>query len=236
MYKGQTVKSMMMRTSTISTTDHKNIETKFSAFVQEGAHPCIMAKSVFKMKNYDMHTYGDMHTPECITTLLDDIKTYISNVKHDTMEFRSFIAVFPNNHFSDEVSFENALWKTLQSLHDADPSEWDATVSHNPEDAEFSFSLHGKAFYVIGMHPASSRMARQAPYTALTFNLHSQFEKLRSMGTYEKVRDMIRQNDKNLQGSINPVLKDFGDDSESRQYSGRNVEDAWKCPFHHKHN
>jgi hypothetical protein len=36
-----------------------------------------------------------------------------------------------------------------------------------------------------------------------------------------------------LQGSINPNLSDFGVHSEARQYSGRAVEDAWKCPFRH---
>ena len=226
----------MMKTITPPAQNHENIDTEFQSFVQDGAHPCIMAKSVFKMKNYDLHSYDDMHRDESVKSLLADLKDYLGKVNTDSMEFRSFIAVFPNNKFTDELSFETALWKTLQSLHEADESPWDESVSHNPDDAEFSFSLHGKAFYVIGMHPASSRMARQAPFTALTFNLHSQFEKLRGLGTYEKVRDMIRKNDEKLQGSINPVLKDFGDDSESRQYSGRNVENSWKCPFHHKHN
>ena len=54
------------------------------------------------------------------------------------------------------------------------------------------------------------------------------------MGTYKKVKKRIRRRDKKLQGYINPVLKDFGTDTETRQYSGRNVEEDWKCPFIHK--
>lgn len=213
------------------------INKDFKAFILETQHPCVMAKSVFKMNNYDLHAYDDMHSADGISALLSDLETYLEGAsKIDSMNFRSFVAVFPNNKFDDEISFENALWQTLQKLHEADDAPWDKSVSKDPNDAEFSFSLLGKAFYVIGMHPKSSRMARQSPYTAMVFNLHFQFEKLRAMGTYQNVRDMIRKNDEKLQGSINPILKDFGDDSESKQYSGRNVESAWKCPFHHKHN
>jgi len=107
-------------------------------------------------------------------------------------------------------------------------------VSKDTENQHFSFSIGGKAFYIVGMHPGASRKARQSPYAAIAFNLHWQFEKLREMGSYETVRDKIRERDKELQGSINPVLEDFGSNSEARQYSGRKVEKDWKCPFHNK--
>ena len=126
------------------------------------------------------------------------------------------------------------MWKTLQKLHELDDCEWDENVSNDPENPHFSFSLGGKAFYIIGLHPASSRLARRAPYTTLVFNLHSQFDKLREMGSYHSVRDTIRKNDEKLQGEINPMLRDFGSSSETKQYSGRKVEDNWKCPFHQK--
>ncbi|MDQ6747348.1 MAG: YqcI/YcgG family protein [Candidatus Dormibacteraeota bacterium] len=35
-----------------------------------------------------------------------------------------------------------------------------------------------------------------------------------------------------LQGSLNPNLSNYGDRPESRQYSGRAVGDAWRCPMH----
>ncbi|MBA3796937.1 MAG: YqcI/YcgG family protein, partial [Chloroflexi bacterium] len=34
-----------------------------------------------------------------------------------------------------------------------------------------------------------------------------------------------------LQGSINPMLSDFGTRSEARQYAGREVDEEWRCPF-----
>lgn len=208
------------------------IESEYKKFILNDQHPCIMAKSLFKMEKYHLYVYKDIHDAESHKQLMQDIERYITQYDFDGHDYQSFIASFPNNSFADELSFETCLWDFLQNLHDIDNLDWDSSVSDDPNHALFSFSLKGKAFYVVGLHPKSSRMARQAPYTTVVFNLHYQFEKLREMGTFHAVRDTIRKNDEALQGSINPVLRDFGNDSETKQYSGRNVEPTWKCPFH----
>jgi len=46
------------------------------------------------------------------------------------------------------------------------------------------------------------------------------------------VQEVIRDRERNLQGNLNPNLADFGTRSEARQYSGRPVEEEWRCPFH----
>jgi len=91
--------------------------------------------------------------------------------------------------------------------------------------------LHKTSFYIVGMHPNSSRFARKSPYTMIVFNLHAQFEKLRETNRYDRVRDLIRHRDKSYQGFVNPMLSDFGTNSEARQYSGRQVSANWECPF-----
>lgn len=212
----------------------KNIEKEFHDFIIEKNHPCIMANTVFAMKDYDLNVYDDFGTKFTAQRLVEDIQTYVENYNFADNNFKTFIAVFPDAKIASEIEFENLLWRQLQFIHEKDSQAWDKRVSSDPEDEKFSFSIAGRAFYVIGMHPKSSRMARRAPYPTLVFNLHWQFEKLREMGAYHKVRDKIRERDTELQGSINPVLEDFGDNSEARQYSGRNVNDAWKCPFHSK--
>jgi FPC/CPF motif-containing protein YcgG len=126
------------------------------------------------------------------------------------------------------------LWNFLQKLHDNDTVPWDENVSQDPDDSNFSFSIKGRAFYIVGMHPQSSRLARSAPYCTVVFNLHWQFEKLREMGKYQSIKNRIRWRDKALQGTINSVLRDFGEQSETKQYSGRAVDNNWKCPFHYK--
>lgn len=210
------------------------VEHEFRDFILKRQHPCLMAKTVFLMDKYHIKVYDDIRSEEVIQPVLSNIATYLENYDFDSNEFETLIICFKNNDFKTEKAFESALWKFLQNLHDHDDKGWDPEVSKNPEDSNFSFSLKGKAFYIVGLHPNSSRIARQAPYCTLVFNLHWQFERLREMGTYQAVKTRIRRRDKKLQGHINPVLKDFGKDSETKQYSGREVESNWKCPFHIK--
>ena len=135
----------------------------------------------------------------------------------------------------NEAEFERQLWIQLQGLHDRDdPSSlWDPAVSDDPGDPRFSFSFAGTALFVIGLHPESSRIARRFAWPALVFNPHAQFERLRREGRFDHLRDRIRARDEALQGHLNPNLADFGEQSEARQYSGRDTtKDAWRCPFH----
>lgn len=232
----RTLKKIIMNTTLTTGAKVQSIEDEYKNFILNEEHPCIMAKALFKMGKYHFKVYDDMFDTNIQNRLLTDVKNYIDQYDFNGNQFESFIASFPNNKFANEINFEEALWDTLQSLHDLDDREWDKSVSDDCESSEFSFSLGGKAFYIVGLHPESSRMARQAPYTTLVFNLHHQFEKLREMGTYHSVRDTIRKNDEALQGNINPVLKDYGADTEAKQYSGRKVEENWGCPFHKKSN
>lgn len=188
---------------------------------------------MFKQKSADLHVYEHFGTTDTAAKILDDLRTYIEGYDFTTNDFNTFIAVFKGPSAMTEEQFEKVLWKQLQFLHELDNRPWDADVSPDPEHDNFSFSLLGHAFYIIGLHPNSSRKARQAPYPAMVFNLHSQFEKLREMGVYHQVRDSIREKDLQFQGSINPMIEDFGKRSEARQYSGREIDDTWKCPFHH---
>lgn len=205
-------------------------ENRIREFILDD-HPCVMAQSVIADDSVTIVEYEDMYNVQSQQKLYADLKKYIDRQDENSKDFESLIAVFRSNKFLDEVSFEIALWDLLQSLNKLDSKDWDPAVSDNPDDPNFSYSLHETSFYLVGMHPNSSRFARKSPYTMIVFNLHEQFEKLREMNRYDRVRDLIRRRDKKYQGSINPVLADFGTESEARQYSGRNVEESWKCPF-----
>ena len=207
---------------------------EFDKFIIEQDHPCIMAQTVFSMGKVDFHEYTGFGSPEAAERILDDLKKYLAGYDFESNEFLTFLAVFRNEENFLEKEFEQLLWRQLEFLHEADDQPWDHRVSLDPENSNFSFSLGGRAFYIVGMHPNSSRLARRSPYPALAFNLHWQFEKLREMNAYTTVRDKIRERDSALQGHINPMLRDFGEASEARQYSGREVGADWKCPFHSK--
>ncbi|MGB7785230.1 MAG: guanitoxin biosynthesis heme-dependent pre-guanitoxin N-hydroxylase GntA [Salinimicrobium sp.] len=209
----------------------KTSEAEFNEFVLDRDHPCLMAQTVFSMDKVDFHEYDNFGSRETARAILKDLKKYIANYDFDSNEFLTFLVAFRGRQDYSEEEFEQKLWEQLQHLHELDDAEWDKEVDPDPESQNFSFSLGGRAFYIVGMHPNSSRKARQAPYPAIAFNLHWQFEKLREMGTYHTVRDKIRERDTELQGDINPMLEDFGENSEARQYSGRKVGEDWKCPF-----
>jgi FPC/CPF motif-containing protein YcgG len=193
-------------------------------------HPCVMAQSLVADDNLTIKSYGSMDEG-CTSKLLADLASYLQEVEDDTMKFQTFIAVFEDDVFDTEIEFEKCLWDFLYALHKKDDCEWDETTSSDPKSNNFSYSLLGDSFYIVGMHPNSSRWARSSPVPMIVFNLHSQFELLRKANRYERVRDLIRRRDKAYQGSINPMLEDFGTNSEARQYSGRAVEKNWECPY-----
>lgn len=209
-----------------------DLENQFRSFILEKDHPCVMAQTVFSMDQFELHSYEEFGSGKSAVKLIEDLENYIENYNFESNDFKTFLAVFPDSPEYSEIEFEKLLWQQLQNLHKLDRYPWDHRVSKAPDSEKFSFSLCGRAFYIVGLHPGSSRKARQSPYTAIAFNLHWQFERLREMGAYTKIRDKIRERDEELQGNINPMLEDFGKNSEAKQYSGRAVSEKWKCPFH----
>lgn len=206
----------------------RNILNKF---VIEDDHPCVMAQTVFSMDKVDLHVYDNFGSKNTAQKIIKDIRIYLDKYDFESNDFYTFVATFPGRKDYTEEQFEELLWKQLQFIHEVDDQPWDPAVSSDPESRKFSFSILGKAFYMVGLHPNSSRIARKSPVPAIAFNLHWQFEKLREMGAYHNVRDKIRERDRELQGENNPMLEDFGEKSEARQYSGRKVGEEWKCPF-----
>ena len=208
------------------------IRKEYEEWILAEDHPCVMAQTVFSQDTVKTIKYTDFNSEVTTKKMLGDIEDYIRDYDFDSNQFQSLVAVFPDLKVANEEEFELLLWQQLASLEKMDNKPWDPSVSRDPQDENFSFSLAGHAFYIVGMHPKSSRMARRSPYPSIAFNLHNQFEKLREMGAYEKVRDKIRERDIELQGSMNPMLEDFGQSSEAKQYSGKKSGEDWVCPFH----
>lgn len=212
------------------------VHDSFRALVLNPKFTCVAAKSAFNKDNYRFGIYeADMGSPEIISCLAQDLTRF--RHEQDSLRkngFSTFVASFTGPTIADESQFERLLWSTLQQLHniDAPLHDWDASVSSDPEDPTFEFSLAGRAFFVVGMHPANTRWTRRFAWPTLVFNAHFQFEELRAEGKYGRMQQVMRTRDMALQGSINANLTDFGDRSDARQYAGRPVEADWHCPFH----
>lgn len=205
-----------------------------TTMVSRPDYPCLGARSVLRRDAMTVVCLDDLTDTSTggsldrLGALLRDFAETV-DVAGDLV---SLVVTFGGPDLDGEQEFEQALWGALQHVHDRDAEPWAPEVSSDPADPHFAFSTCGTAFFVVGLHPRASRIARRAAAPTLVFNLHAQFERLRADGRYPRMRDTIRRRDTELQGSPNPMVADHGAASEARQYSGRAVPDDWTAPFH----
>lgn len=213
------------------------ISKSLQQFIESAEFPCVGAKSALARDALSVISVGKIDSPADDVEIHRALRDFSQTLDLESPVVKSFVVIFDGPEELDEEAFETALWNRLQSLHNLDVvsgQQWNKTVDPDPDSPHFSLSIGGEPFFVIGLHPHASRPARRYERPALVFNSHLQFEKLRADGRYDKMKEIIRKRDEALAGSINPMLNDYGDASEARQYSGRAVDPEWKCPFAHK--
>ena len=219
---------------------------EFISFVGSESFPCVGAKAAINSDAYRFAVYDQLASVVTSSVLASDLRAFAGSEMRHKSNYATYVAVFREPRILTEEHFENRLWSQLQMLHEVDKKSnaWDPRVSSDPADSHFSFSFAGEAFYVVGLHQSSSRLSRRFRWPTLVFNPHEQFQRLREEGDWERMQATIRARDIRLQGNVNPMLDNFGDRSEARQYSGRAVADDWvpsikasgeervgKCPF-----
>lgn len=209
----------------------------FLEFIADNAFPCVGAKSALSHDAIDTHEFNELGEQDNDLLITDELSQFVEMIESqdgDSPIVHSFVAIFDGPFDMNEQQFESALWSQLWRLHklDIDASNLPANdVSNDTNSPNFSLSIAGHPFFIIGLHPHASRMARRFSHPVMVFNSHRQFDKLKDDGRYEKMQAATRSRDVDLQGSINPNLADFGQASEARQYSGRKVGKEWKCPY-----
>jgi FPC/CPF motif-containing protein YcgG len=219
--------------------EEKTLQRALTDHIERPEFPCVGAKSALATGNLQVETawsitsaWNDVHIHQ---RLLEWSERYAK----DPTGLRSLAVVFAGPLDLTEAEFERAMWERLQSLTNKDAWRGQlhaSDVSSDPADPHFSLSFGEEAYFVVGLHPLASRKARRTPYPVLVFNLHDQFERLRDSQRYERMREAILERDRQLDGSINPMLARHGEESEARQYSGRKVGEDWRCPFHDPRN
>jgi FPC/CPF motif-containing protein YcgG len=212
------------------------LHDEFRATVLSSAYPCVLGASALRARNYAFALYRELGGDRSARQLAGDLELFVRThpVPRIPREpFATFIAAFDRPSPLSEEDFERLMWRHLRLLHEHDRRRfpWDPAVSANPEDPVFSFSAAGCAFFVLGMHPRAGRIARMTPVPVLVFNRHEQFEELRRRGQMDRLVKTIRARDVNLHGRPYSELAAYGEISEARQYAGREVEAAWRCPF-----
>ncbi len=213
--------------------DHP-LASKFIDFVNDRAFPCVGAKAALNRSGMRFVVARNFRSAWDDLRILPGLHELAARYRRAPQLFQSMVVLFEGGLPHDEAEYERLLWERLSSLSDKD--EWlgqnaDQRVAHDPGDPHFAMSFGGEAFFVVGLHPRSSRPARRFEVPAMVFNLHDQFEQLRASGQYDSMRSTIIRRDEELAGSANPMLASHGSVSAARQYSGRAVEADWTCPF-----
>ena len=210
------------------------IPADFAAFIRSDAFPCVGARSALALGGLVVIEAGDFTQGDHDAAIHAALVDFSSHSNEETAGLHSFACLFRHGAKLSEAEFEAALWARAQGLHDIDAASgahWADGVSREPESPDFSFSLSGAAYFVVGLHPGASRAARRFCRPALIFNPHAQFERLRADGRYYQMQSIIREREVAQHGSINPMLSDFGSGREAAQYSGRHVGEGWTCPL-----
>ena len=210
------------------------LESMLQTHVAARDFPCVGAKAALAKGTLDVLAANRIDSAWDDLRIHDGLLRFAAAYREEPALYRSFAVVFEGPGDLDESAFESAVWHRIQSLSDKDVwrgQAYDARVSADPDSPHFSLSFGGEAFFVVGLHPQASRVARRFARPTMVFNLHDQFEQLRADGTYERMREKIMVRDEAVAGSRNPMLARHGETSEARQYSGRMVGEDWRCPF-----
>ncbi|MCC2548207.1 YqcI/YcgG family protein [Hymenobacter sp. BT175] len=210
---------------------------EFLSFINKKEFPCVAAKTALTWQQLHTLEVEHMACPKDDLAILDFLYGFVDSYRQSDKLYHSAAVIFRGPENPSEAMFEELFWQRLQALSNLDARRYgyDPRVVADPGSPDFSFSLKEEAFFVVGLHPGSSRPARQFGHPTLVFNAHAQFEQIRANGRYDHLRDTIRTRDIAYSGSINPMLQDFGQSSEVYQYTGKVYDNAWKCPFLSQH-
>lgn len=209
----------------------------FRERIKDLSFPCIAARAAVQADRVMTFEATHIACPFDDQAILQFLHKFIDQYRNDADGFSSAVVIFREPIETSEALFEEHFWKRLQSLRDLDKLnyQYDPRVDSDPLSPGFSFSIKQEAFFIIGLHPGSSRPARKFAYPAIVFNPHQQFERLRKIDKYDKIKSVVRKRDQALAGTINPMLDDYGTRSEVFQYSGKEYDDNWICPLKTKH-
>lgn len=212
----------------------EEVHAAFREFILAAGYSCVDAKAAVNQGVYRLAVYDELASADATAGLSRDLATFVAEQDSIDSAHTTFVAVFAQPRDVGEEEFERRFWQQLRHLNREDAHAgfaWDPSVSADPQSPHFSFSFAENAFFIIGLHANASRLARRFAYPTLVFNSHHQFERLRAAGLWERNKTVIRDRELKLQGSLNPMIDDYGAATEARQYAGRAVDPDWTPPI-----
>lgn len=209
------------------------IHSQFRATILSPAFPCLGGAGAVRRGDYRFAVYDRLGSPEAIAACADDLVQFTQETPAGAHPVAVFVAAFDGPIIPTEEGFETALWEQLRGIHECDSGrdlDGRAGGVHRPlsetEKDDPGFVFCDREFFVVGLHPASSRWARRFAWPTLVFNALTHSEELQRAGKYGRMQEKTLARDLRLQGTENPSLP-F---SQVAQFSGRKVDADWECP------
>lgn len=206
---------------------------EYQAFLSAKEFPCIAAKAALTRNHIKGIVINHMACPVQDSVMLEFMYDFVDQYRASRDSYHSAAVIFRGPLDTNDETFDQLLWLRLRALSMLDKINYqhDDRVDSDPASPTYSYSLKSEAFFIVGLHPGSMRRSRRFKYPTLVFNPHAEFEKLRKLNRYNKMKDVVRKRDVVFSGSVNPLLDDFGSSSEVNQYSGIRHNAGWKCPL-----
>lgn len=194
-------------------------------------HPCIGARSVLVNGGFYFSVIENMRDLHSAIDVVLTLEEYLLVSDNNSDPVKTCALFFVDN-FSSQLEFAQSYWSFMQLVHDFDSlrSNWDETVSSDPQDPSFELSIAGRAFFTTTLNPMHTRPARRFQYPVWVCNQTAQFNLLRQQGQFEFWQKSIRRLDADLDpsGQHNPILTDHGYASAAQQLAGSIVD---PCPL-----
>ncbi|SEE28189.1 hypothetical protein SAMN05428945_7033 [Streptomyces sp. 2224.1] len=213
------------------------IRTELERFIQTREFSCLGARAAVKRRALTHRHYRRMGDEASAAENHRDLVEYVEAVRPllSGQSFRTFVATFDEPGTVDERAYEELIWRHLQLMHDLDSQTFglDTGASSDPDRPNFGFHAGGHAFFVVGMHPGSSRASRRFTTSAIAFNSLAQFMFLGE--NFYSMQDAIRRREAKNNGSVNPSFIEYEYEQPARHFSGRFTEEDWKCPYTSRH-
>lgn len=205
---------------------NEEFEAELQNLIRKKDYPCLAAIKSVAAGDYEAYSGGRLGKGERSQELAAKLKSFKGRQPESRSIYSTFFCYFDAENF-DEATFEQATWKELSLLSAAAGGQagWDPKFSSDPQDKKFCFSLDGEAFFVVGMHANSSRLARRLSRPVIVFNLYEQFGELDRRGGYLPMVRTKRERDTKFQGNVNSMVERYGGKWEAIQFSERENRD-----------
>lgn len=194
-------------------------------------YPCPGAQMVFLNSDERIAVFEGL-TDNNIYQVCFSLSCYILEyLSGDTGNDLTFILMFKELRRWTKGSFRKHFWKFLKNISQLQDKYYPYAKGYSPvlKDKNFSFSFGEVANYIAAFFADSPRVTRRFAYTALIFNPHDQFNKLKESGKFVSFQKSVDIKDHRLQGSNNESLTDFGEQSEWPQYDS--IDGSSGCPI-----